>query len=219
MASDVLVFDDGTSVSDLANFISRAKTVDDDGALFTGRGTALAVYVPVLVPAELGQGQYTILAMRVHRLATETTVNASYSLSSIQDRLARMNEGTVEFSLPPSEENPRWAGISVPVSGWLEVADVDDDDLQRAAQAGINEVAQALPANAGLPVVSQVRQHVWSTPIAESADALPAGAAFAMHALGFLMPGNRSKVWRSGNWQRVSNGRGHVLIRRSSLLG
>lgn len=219
MGSNVLVFDDGNSVNDLANFISRAKTVDDDAALFMGRGTALAVYVPVLVPAEFGQGQYTILAMRVHRLSEAADINKSYSLGSIQDRLARMGESSLKFSLPPAEENPRWAGISVPLSGWEETSIVSDDVLKSAAQAGIDEVAQSLPENAGLPLVSQIRQHVWSAPIDAVVEEIPAGAAFAMQALGFLNPGSESKVYRSGSWSRISNGRGHVLIRRSSMLG
>ncbi|GAA1414379.1 hypothetical protein AUR04nite_19360 [Glutamicibacter uratoxydans] len=219
MGSNVLVFDDSNSVNDLANFISRAKTVDDDAALLTGRGTALAVYVPVLVPAELGQGQYTILAMRVHRLSEAADINKSYSLASIQDRLARMGDSSLEFSLPPAEENPRWAGISVPMSGWAETSTVSDDVLKSAAQNGIDEVAQSLPANPGLPVVSQIRQHVWSAPILEADEEIPAGAAFAMQALGFLTAGERSKVYRSGNWTRISNGKGHVLVRKSSMLG
>lgn len=219
MASDELIFDDSNSVSDLANFISRAKTVEDDAALFVVRGTALAVYVPVLVPAELGQGEYTILGMRVHRLSKAAEVNASYSLSSIQDRLARMGESSVEFALPPVEENPRWAGISVPLSGWEESGTVANDALATAAQAGIDAVAQALPENPGKPVISQIRQRIWSTAVADAEQPLPMGAAFAMHALGFLAPGEHSRILRTGSWSRLSNGRGHVLMRQSSLLG
>ncbi|MFJ2620019.1 hypothetical protein [Glutamicibacter sp. NPDC087344] len=219
MASTGLVFDDSTSVTDLANFISRAKTVEDDAALLMARGTALAVYVPVLVPAELGQGEYTILAMRVHRLAQPAELTSSYSLASVQDRLARMGESSVEFALPPVEENPRWAGISVPVSGWTDHGSIADDLLRAAAQAGIDAVAQALPENPGKPVVAQIRQRIWSSPITEDAHELPMGAAFAMQALGFLTPGGESSVFRNGGWARISNGRGHVLTRKASLLG
>lgn len=219
MASSALVFDDNTSVTDLANFISRAKTVEDDAALLMARGTALAVYVPVLVPADLGQGEYTILAMRVHRLAQPAELTRSYSLASMQDRLARMADGSVEFSLPPVEENPRWAGISVPVSGWTDSGTIADDALRTAAQTGIDAVAKALPENPGKPVVAQIRQRIWSSPILASEHELPMGAAFAMQALGFLVLGGESRIFRNGGWVRISNGRGHVVVRRSSLLG
>lgn len=219
MASSALVFDDNTSVADLANFISRAKTVEDDAALLMARGAALAVYVPVLVPADLGQGEYTILAMRVHRLALPAELTRSYSLASMQDRLARMTDGSVEFSLPPVQENPRWAGISVPVSGWIDSGAIADDVLRSAAQTGIDAVAKALPENPGKPVVAQIRQRIWSSPIAGAEHELPMGAAFAMQALGFLAPGSESRVFRNGSWVRISNGRGHVVLRRSSLLG
>ncbi|MGP9781561.1 hypothetical protein CQ010_03795 [Arthrobacter sp. MYb211] len=218
MVSDALVFEDSNSVSDLANLLSRAKAIEDDGALLTARGTALAVYVPVLVPAELGQGDYTILGMRVHRLAVEGAVNACYSFSAIQDRLARMGEASTEFVLPPVEENPRWAAITVPMAGWEDAGSVPDDVLSAATQTGIDAVAQALPANPGKPVVAQIRQRIWSSELENTEPRLPLGAAFAMHALGFLTPGGESRVLRQGNWIRVSNGLGHVLLRRSALL-
>lgn len=219
MASDAVNFDDSNSVSDLANFISRAKTIEDGAAQFVARKTALAVYVPILVPADLGQGGYTILGMRVHRLAQPAEVNASYSLASIQDRLARMGETSVEFSLPPVEENPKWAGISVPVSGWEDAGAVANDTLSSSAQSGIDAVAQALPENPGLPVLVQVRQRVWSTQVPDVGMELPMGAAFAMHALGFLIPGGQCRVLRNGSWTRLSNERGHVLVRKASLFG
>ncbi|UYQ76190.1 hypothetical protein OF385_08965 [Glutamicibacter sp. JL.03c] len=219
MASDVLIFDDANSVSDLVNFISRAKTIEDDAALFVARGTALAVYVPVLVPAELGQGQYTILGMRVHRLAQPAEVNASFSMSSIQDRLARMGEFSVEFALPPVEATARWAGISVPMSGWEEAGVISDQALSSAAQTGIDAVAQALPENPGKPVITQIRQRIWSSAMDDQSPGLPMGAAFAMHALGFLSHDGESRILKQGSWHRVSNGRGHALLRQSSLLG
>lgn len=219
MASDAVIFDDSNSVSDLANFISRAKTIEDDAAQFVARNTALAVYVPVLVPSDLGQGGYTILGMRVHRLAQPADLKASYSLASIQDRLARMGESTVDFALPPVEENPKWAGISVPVSGWEDAGAVANDMLTSSAQNGIDAVAQALPENPGLPVLVQIRQRIWAAGVPGEDLKIPMGSAFAMHALGFLAPGGQSRVFRNGSWTRLSNERGHVLVRKASLLG
>ena len=146
MASDAVIFDDNNSVSDLANFISRAKTIEDDAALFVARNTALAVYVPVLVPADLGQGGYTILGMRVHRLAkpAEILMRAIRWHPSKID-LRAWGSPRVDFALPPVEENPKWAGISVPLSGWEDAGTVESDLLSSAAQRGIDAVAQALP--------------------------------------------------------------------------
>lgn len=219
MASNAVTFDDSNSVSDLANFISRAKTIEDDAALLVGRNTALAVYVPVLVPADLGQGGYTILGMRVHRLAEPANISASYSLSSIQDRLARMGETSTEFALPPVEENPSWAGISVPMTGWEDIGSAANEILTASAQSGIDAVAKALPENPGLPVLVQIRQRIWSTSIPEIEHEIPMGAAFALHALGFLAPGGTCRVLQMGSWIRLSNERGHVLVRKASLLG
>ena len=218
MASDVLVFDDYSSVADLANFISRAKAIEEDGALLVARGTALAVYVPVLVPAELGDGGYTVLGMRVHRLAGPAEANQAYSLSALQDRLARMQPDGVQLAVPPVEEHPAWAGISVPVSGWSEAGSISSQVLRQAAQDGIDAVAQALPENPGKPVIAQIRQRIWSSPLPEAGLELPLGAAFAMHALGFLGQGH-CKVFTQGQWTRVSSTTGHVVLRRQSLLG
>ncbi|GAB3619422.1 hypothetical protein GCM10027417_06820 [Glutamicibacter endophyticus] len=218
MASDALIFDDSASVLDLANLITRAKAVHEDAALFTARGQALAVYVPVLVPAELGAGDYTVLAMRVHRLAEPAELNAAYELSAIQDRLARMGEESTRFVVPPVEAVPAWAGIQVPVSGWEAAGALQNAELAQAAQRGIDAVAQALPENPGKPVIGQVRQRIWSSPLAAEHQELPLGAAFALHALGLLPATGQSSVLRQGSWMRVSNERGHVLVRRAPAL-
>lgn len=219
MSSETLVFDDSASVRDLASFISRAKSIEDDAAQFLARNTALAVYVPVLVPGSLGQGEYTILGMRVHRLAHSAELSACYSLASIQDRLARMGDSSTTFVVPPMEVNPQWAGIQVPLSGWQHAGQLPDAHLKAAARSGINAVAEALPENPGKPVISQVRQRIWSS-IQENTDPeLPLGAAFAMHALGFLTEHGQSKVYRNGSWLRITSERGHVVLRRSASLG
>ncbi len=49
-------------------------------------------------------------------------------------------------------------------------------------------------------------------------DGLPAGAAFAAFALGFL-GGSEQKVFRNGRWFRLSGLRGHVLVRTGAGLG
>lgn len=218
MASETLIFDDTTSVQDLAMLISRAKSIEDEAVQLMVRYRALAVYVPVLVPASLGNGEFTILGMRVHRLAEPAQLTACYSLASIQDRLARMGDSSREFALPPVQAHPQWAGIQVPVSGWEAVAELEDRVLAAAARSGITAVADALPENPGKPVISQVRQRIWSSIQPDTEPALPLGAAFAMETLGFLAPEGRSTVYRSGSWLRLTSSRGHVLLRRDPAL-
>ena len=218
MSSEALIFDDTTSVQDLAKLISRAKSIEDDSAQLMARSHALAVYVPVLVPASLGSGEFTILGMRVHRLAEPATLTACYSLASIQDRLARMGDSSRQFALPPVQEHPQWAGIQVPVSGWESVAQIEDRVLAEAARSGINAVADALPENPGKPVISQVRQRIWSSIQPDTDPKLPLGASFAMETLGFLTADGHSTVYRSGSWLRLTSSRGHVLVRRDAAL-
>ena len=218
MSSEALIFDGATAVADLANFIGRAKSIEDDAAQFTARGKALAVYVPVLMPVSLGSGDFTVLGMRVHRLAQPAELTACYPLAAIQDRLARMGEGDTRFMLPPVESNPPWAGIQVPVTGWQAEGQLEDAVLAEAARTGINAVAAALPQNPGRPVIEQVRQRIWSSTQPDIGPDLPLGAAFAMQTLGFLTAQGNSAVYRNGAWLRLTSTRGHVLVRRHAAL-
>src|SRR5690606_41731261 len=63
-----------------------------------------------------------------------------------------------------------------------------DLSLRAVASEGIARVAAALPEQPGDPVVHRVRSEVWGAPVA---DGVPAGAAFAAEAMGFL--GDRSE--------------------------
>lgn len=218
MSSEALIFDDPSTVHDLRNLINRAKSIDAEAAQLMARDTALAVYVPVLAPTNLGSGEFTILGMRVHRLAEPAQLTACYSVASIQDRLARMADTSREFTLPPVPEFPSWTGIQVPVSGWEPVSRISDVVLAEAARAGISAVADALPANPGKPVIAQVRQRIWSSPQPDTEPALALGAAFAMETLGFLAPQGQSTVFRNGSWLRVTSSRGHVLLRQDAAL-
>jgi hypothetical protein len=92
-----------------------------------------------------------------------------------------------------------------------------DVELKSAAEAGIAEVAEAVPAVAGAAVVNSARAAVWSRPL-PGREELPAGAAFAAFALGFLA-GGEQQVFRNGRWFRLSGSRGHVLVRTAAGLG
>jgi hypothetical protein len=57
-----------------------------------------------------------------------------------------------------------------------------------------------------------VRSEVWGKPI-PGAEHLPAGAAFAAFALGFLGE-DPVRVYDTGPWTRLTAHRGHILVKR-----
>jgi len=105
--------------------------------------------------------------------------------------------------------------MTPPRAGWERVGSVDADALVGAARAGIAEVAQGAPAGSGGQAVTDLRQRVWGR-LTDTMPPVPAGAAFAAYALGFVDradPGLRCDVVAHGRWTRLSSPRGHVLVR------
>ena len=105
-----------------------------------------------------------------------------------------------------------WAALTPPRGGWEPVGSLDAGALADVARAGIAEVAHGAPAGAGGHAVADLRQRVWGR-LTETVPPVPAGAAFAAYALGFLDPSERCDVVAHGRWTRLSSARGHVLVR------
>ncbi|WKK71393.1 hypothetical protein Q0F99_18640 [Rathayibacter oskolensis] len=80
-----------------------------------------------------------------------------------------------------------WAGIAPPRGGWLRREPVDPAFLERVARDGIDEIAAAVGSETGEQIVSRVRSSVWGRPL-DGLEDVPAGAAFALFALGFSIP-------------------------------
>ncbi|GAA3686755.1 hypothetical protein GCM10023081_25060 [Arthrobacter ginkgonis] len=239
MHPDQLTLADAESVTDLHTFLTRARAIEDGSARLEAAGTALGVYVPVLYPEALGAPVPTILGLRVARLAEPADLAAVYGLGALTDRLARLAGASTDLSLPPAEAFAPWAGVAPPRRGWERIAEYDDATLRSVAEDGMRAVAGALPENAGKPVLATVRSRIWSTPaalVAAAADPagprsgpaaelpglaveLPAGAAFAAQALGFLAPQGTSALFRAGRWLRLSSAHGHVLVRLAPSTG
>ncbi|UOD79768.1 hypothetical protein [Paenarthrobacter ureafaciens] len=210
-------FADPHDLSDLRTYVTRAKTIDDGAIRLQAAGKVLAAYVCVLRPRILGESTPTILGLRTMALAEEAQADATVTLASVLDRLARSRAGDVELPIPPSTVSESWAGVGAPRSGWEALGAMADVELKSAAEAGIAEVAEAVPAVAGAAVVNSARAAVWSRPL-PGREELPAGAAFAAFALGFLA-GGEQQVFRNGRWFRLSGSRGHVLVRTAAGLG
>lgn len=206
-----LAFDGRHATDDFGLYVRRAVRLDESGAmrLQVGAGV-LAAWVGVLPGRGLANEGLTLglRTMQVVDTGPDTTdLDVCVPLAGLRDRLARDPEGPVR--VPPQELTPGWAGVTPPRSGWEPVGTVDVELLRRAAQDGIREIAAGTPEGAGSLAVATLRATVWGRPVA---GGVPAGAAFAAHALGFLV-GDLATWHRAGPWGRLSTPVGHVLTR------
>jgi hypothetical protein len=210
---------DSLSLDDLDVFLGRAARVEDGSVRLIAGSGVLAVYVAVLYPAGLLDETPTVLGLRTFALTAKDSFDVVVPLGSLQQRLARLKSEAGDPALPvlvtlPIEVNTMtWAAISPPRGGWRMLGDAEHARFEAVAKAGIAEVAAAIPTGTGEQLVRQVRTEVWGRPI-EGLEHIPAGGAFAAHALGFLGTDDLVKVYETGPWTRLSTKRGHVLIKR-----
>lgn len=206
---------DSDTVADLATYLARARTLEDDGAVrLQAHGRSLAVWVGVLKGRGV-TGQGTVLGLRVLELTEALELDEVVPLSAVTDRLARMrDDGGLALAVPPVTRHTSWAAISPPRSGWAPLGEVAVDRLTQVAQDGIAEIAQGAPEGSGASAVESLRQRVWarSLPADGGADGLPAGVGLGAYALGFLV-GDSARVFGAGRWFRVTTPAGHVLVR------
>ena len=208
-----LVLDDAQGYADLRTFVTRARQLDEDGAVrLQAEGTVLAAYVGVL-PGRGLMGDGAVVGLRTMRLGRPATVDATVSLAAVSDRLA--HDTTAGLELPPVTVQTAWAAMTPPRAGWEPVGSVDAAAMVEAARAGIAEVAQGAPDGSGGHAVTDLRQRVWGR-LTDTMPPVPAGAAFAAYVLGFVDPADptlRCDVVAHGRWTRLSSPRGHVLVR------
>ena len=209
-------FADPRDLADLRTFATRAKSIDDGAIRLQAAGPVLAAYVCVLRPRGLGESTPTILGLRTMGLAEPSSVDVTVPLAAVLDRLARAGENDAELPVPPSTITESWAGVGAPRGGWELIGSVPDDELRQAAEAGISEVAGIVPDKPGALIVNNARAAVWGREL-EGRSGLPAGAAFAALALGFLGD-DEQRLYRAGRWFRLSGSRGHVLARTGAGL-
>ena len=204
-----LRFADSDALEDLENYVTRARSLDADGAIrLQSHGMALTAYVGVLP----GQGLMTtgaIIGLRVIALAEPEDVDVTVSLASVAERLAR--RGVSTLAIPPTTVRVGWAAMAPPRSGWEVAGDLSVTDLKTIATQGIAEIAQGAPEGSGAQAVAALRQRVWAR-ASQTTPPIPSGAAFAAYALGFLAQGS-ARVFAHGRWTRLSTATGHVLVR------
>lgn len=217
-ASAPLVLTDPQAVADLRTYVSRARAADDGGIRLAATGPVLAAYVCMLQPKMLGESTPTILGLRTMALVEPARLDVTVPLAAVSDRLARMGDTGVELSVPPMTLNQSWSGISAPRGGWQQVADLSSAQLIEVARNGVREVAEIVPVNPGALIVNNARGAVWGRLMEGMETPVPAGAAFAAYALGFLTPGHNVQLFAHERWLRLSSSGGHVLVRPPAIL-
>lgn len=205
-----IVLDDTEGYADLRTFVTRARSLDDEGSVrLQADGTVLAAYVGVL-PGRGLMGDGAVVGLRTMRLVAPVSVDTTVLLAALADRLARDTADGLE--LPPVSAPTAWAALTPPRGGWEPVGSLESAALVDVARAGIAEVAHGAPTGSGGQAVTDLRQRVWGR-LTETVPPVPAGAAFAAYTLGFLGSSGRCDVVAHGRWTRVSSARGHVLVR------
>lgn len=210
---DALRFVDPADVVDLGTYLARARRVDPDGAVrLRAHGPVLASYVSPVHEGGLGGGT-TVLGLRVSALAEPTELDATVPLAAMADRFARLDAASdPAVPVPPTRVvDAAWAGVEPPRSGWERLGVVDPRLLAAVARTGIEEIAAGAPDGAGGHAVTRLRSLVWGREV-EGVPGLPAGAAFALEALGFVGVEDVD-VLAAGPWRRLSTPRGHVIAR------
>lgn len=212
--NQIIKFLEPADVQDLQGFLARAKKLDTDGLVrIKSYGNVLAVSVsPVFESSLLGTGP-TVIGMRTIQVANEPEVDLSFELSAMLDRLASpLIQLTLRLELPPVTKRDAWTGVSAPLDGWEHLQDVSSIDVQNAAEAGIEEVGQALGKSIGVSIATKVRAEVWGRPVDFSPNVC-AGACFGLYGLGFIAQGSSVQLFRSGSWLRLTTPYGHVLTK------
>ncbi len=208
---------DAPSLADLRVFLSRAVRIEDGSVRLVAADHTLAVYVAVLYPMGLLDAMPTVLGLRTFALADPTSFDAVVPVRSLIERLERAADG-VAITLPMAAHAVRWAAISPPRGGWLEVQIIPGAELHRIATAGIAEVARGVPTGTGEQLMQRVRSEVWGRPI-DGFGRFIAGGAFAALSLGFLAEPEADEAVRlleTGSWMRLTTRRGHVLTKHKN---
>jgi len=207
-------FLDSRDMEDLSAYLTRARKLDDDGCVkFRAFGDILAVYVsPIFSGSLLGDGP-TVLGLRTMRVE-KMELDATYSISSIQERLASALTEGLELAIPAATSRAAWSGVTPPRQDWVETGTISQQQITQWAKDGIAEVANTLPSSVGSSIAARVRLGIWGKTVSLEFH-LPGAAAFAMAGLGFMQKDEEIRVYNAKGWVRLSSSHGHVLSKQS----
>jgi hypothetical protein len=207
-----LRFPDPKDVADLQSFLLRAKRLDDDGVVkFRAFGDILACYVSPIYSGSLLADGPTVLGLRTIRLAAQSELDSSYSISEVLDAI---KPDSPDLKLPKETARAAWTGVTPPRQGWEEFGTVSQEQITKWAKDGIDEVARTLPASVGSAIAARVRLGIWGKTVSLEFN-LPGGSAFAMAGLGFMQKDEEIKVFRTNGWVRLTSSYGHVMAKQS----
>lgn len=219
--SSSFTLSDAMTLSDLHVFLGRAMRIEDGSVRLIAGSGVLAVYVPVLHPSGLLDDGATVLGLRTFAINSDEEFDVVVPIRSLHSRVegrvpvaAEVPAEPVSITLPMQVNTVMWAAISPPRGGWRALEATSSALLGSTADAGIAEIAEAIPSGTGEQIVQRVRTQVWGRGI-DGLDFVPAGAGFAALSLGFLGEVNdRVAVYESGTWTRLTTRGGHVLVKR-----
>ena len=207
------ILEDDHAVKDLTQFLQRLERAGAGETRLRGDQDRLSVMGSTLAPRHLDDPTPLVLVHRGVRLAQPIANNFDVVVDtrSILDRLARLTAPPFTVPVPPMNLQAIWAGVTPPRSGWERTGSLDATSVTHVAEEGAKRVASLLPENPGQPLVDQARLTVWSL---EMAPGVPAGAAFALDALGFVRDESPVRLHRNHTWTRLSTPYGEVFVRR-----
>ena len=212
--TNTIRFLDQRDIADLASYLTRARKLDDDGCVkFRAFGDILAVYVaPIFSGSLMGDGP-TVLGLRTMKIE-KTELDATYTLASIQERLASPAIEGMQLELPLASTRAVWSGVTPPRQDWVESGSISQAQISQWAKDGIAEVANTLPSSVGSSIAAKVRLGIWGKTVSLEFH-LPGAAAFAMAGLGFMQKDEEIRVFTAKGWVRLSSAHGHVLSKQS----
>ena len=212
--TNTIRFLDQRDIADLGSYLTRARKLDDDGCVkFRAFGDILAVYVsPIFSGSLMGDGP-TVLGLRTMKIE-KTELDATFTIASIQERLASPAIEGMQLELPQESTRAAWSGVTPPRQDWEESGTVSQAQISQWAKDGIAEVANTLPSSVGSSIAAKVRLGIWGKTVSLEFH-LPGAAAFAMAGLGFMQKDEEIKVYTAKGWVRLSSAHGHVLSKQS----
>jgi hypothetical protein len=199
------------ALPDLANFLGRARRINDGATRVIATDRFLQVYVGVFLPRGLLDATPTVLGLRVFELAEAMNFDEVVPIEALISRAERAHAYNGELRLPSPSPSITWSAISPPRDGWQRKLGVSAEILRTAAEEGVHKVKEAIPDSVGEAIVQKVRAEVWGAPL-PGKKKIPAGAGFAADALGLLTERSLS-VHTVGNWIRLSAKHGYVLVK------
>jgi len=208
----ILPLADHASRDDLRIYLERIARGGLPDVRLVTRGDVLAVFGCTQAPESLIDSVATVLVLRSFALAAEPAepVDTVVAVRAVLDRIARLGIVGTALELPEVTTSVAWAGVLPPASGWRSSGAIDAASLASVAEEGMRRIAQALPESPGEPVVRRARLAVWGS---EIAPGVPAAAAYAAEAMGFLTSGPAVRLSETRTWRRLAGEQGDVLIR------